>query len=146
MSFAETPEGPAQISELVRSEGPIPVLFRLPKPAMPRPIVSGSPRRRLRSTSLISILTSSVPRDATLDKLLPHPFLRKAVMRLPKFLQPAPKRYSFVLGLDQYGRVVENLQNGEPGCYDQIANAVEYQGALYFGSIGESAVGRYELP
>ena len=52
------------------------------------------------------------PRDETLDKLLPQPFLRKVVMRLPKFLQPAPKRYSFVLGLDLNGQVTDNLQNG----------------------------------
>jgi sugar lactone lactonase YvrE len=85
------------------------------------------------------------PRDATLDKLLPHPFLRKIVYRLPDFLQPSPKRYSFVLGLDSNGRVVENLQNGSPDCYAQIANVVEHQGFLYFGSIGESTVGRFAL-
>jgi sugar lactone lactonase YvrE len=85
------------------------------------------------------------PRDPTLDKLLPHPFLRKVVARLPKFLQPAPKRYSFVLGLDANGRVIENLQDGSPECYAEIANAVERQGSLYFGSIGESTVGRYRL-
>ena len=85
------------------------------------------------------------PRDQALDKLLPHPFLRKMVARLPKFLQPAPKRYSFVLGLDANGRVIENLQDGSPQCYAQIANAVERDGALYFGSIGESTVGRYRL-
>jgi sugar lactone lactonase YvrE len=85
------------------------------------------------------------PRDATLDKLLPHPFLRKILYRLPAFLQPAPKRYSFVLGLDGNGRVVENLQDGSPQCYAQIANVVEHQGFLYFGSIGESALGRYAL-
>lgn len=86
------------------------------------------------------------PRDQTLDRLLPHPFLRKVVMRLPKFLQPAPKRYSFVLGLDLNGQVTDNLQNGSPDCYAQIANAVERGGSLYFGSIGESTVGRYRLP
>ena len=86
------------------------------------------------------------PRDKTLDKLLPEPFLRKVVMRLPKFLQPAPKRYSFVLGLDLNGRVTDNLQNGAPDCYAQIANAVERDGSLYFGSIGESTVGRFRLP
>jgi sugar lactone lactonase YvrE len=85
------------------------------------------------------------PRDATLDKLLPHPFLRKIVYRLPAFLQPAPKRYSFVLGLDANGRVVENLQNGASDCYAQIANVVEHEGSLYFGSIGESTVGRFAL-
>ena len=86
------------------------------------------------------------PRDATLDKLLPHPFLRKAVWRLPPFLRPAPKRYSFVLGLDTNGRVVANLQDGSSGCYAQIANAVEHDGFLYFGSIGESAIGRHRIP
>lgn len=85
------------------------------------------------------------PRDQTLDKLLPHPFLRKVVARLPKFLQPAPKRYGFVLALDPNGGVVENLQDGSLECYAQIANAVERQGFLYFGSIGESALGRYRL-
>lgn len=86
------------------------------------------------------------PRDAALDKLLPHPFLRKAIVRLPKFLQPAPKRYSFVLGLDLDGHIVDNLQNGAPDCYAEIANAVEHDGMLYFGSIGESTIGRHRLP
>ncbi|HUS13175.1 MAG TPA: SMP-30/gluconolactonase/LRE family protein [Pyrinomonadaceae bacterium] len=86
------------------------------------------------------------PRDTGLDKLLPHPTLRKVVARLPKFLQPAPQRYSFVISLDANGRVVDNFQNGSPDCYAEIANAVERNGALYFGSIGESTVGRYRLP
>ncbi len=85
------------------------------------------------------------PRDKALDKLLPHPFLRKVVFRLPRFLQPAPKRYSFVLGLDLNGHVVENLQDGSQQCYARVANAVEHQGTLYLGSIGEGAVGRYRL-
>jgi sugar lactone lactonase YvrE len=86
------------------------------------------------------------PRNALLDKLLPHPFLRKIVYRLPLFLQPAAKHYSFVLGMDTSGRVVENLQDGSPQCYSQIANVVEHQGFLYFGSIGESTLGRFALP
>jgi sugar lactone lactonase YvrE len=90
-------------------------------------------------------LSLVTPRDEVLDKLLPRPFLRKVVARLPKFLQPAPRRYSFVLGLDPNGHVTDNLQNGSPDCYAQIANAVERQGSLYFGSIGEATVGRYKL-
>ncbi len=86
------------------------------------------------------------PRNQLLDKTLPRPFLRKMIMRLPKFLQPAPKRYSFVLGLNSNGQVIDNLQNASPDCYAQIANVVEHNGALYFGSIGESTVGRYRLP
>jgi sugar lactone lactonase YvrE len=86
------------------------------------------------------------PRDNLLDRLLPHPFLRKIVARLPKFIQPAPKRYSFVLGIDPNGRIVENLQDGSKECYAEIANVVERDGVLYFGSIGESAIGRLTLP
>ena len=86
------------------------------------------------------------PRQALFDRtLLPHPLLRKVVARLPKFLQPAPKRYSFVVGLDQSGRIIENLQNGAPDCYAEISNVVEHNGALYFGSIGEDTVGRFVL-
>ena len=85
------------------------------------------------------------PRQPLFDRLLPHPFLRKVVYRLPKSLQPAPQRYSFVLALDPQGRVVENLQNPTSDCYAQIANVIEHNGALYFGSIGEDAVGKFEL-
>jgi len=81
-------------------------------------------------------------RDAALDFLLPHPFLRKIVWRLPSFLQPNIKRYAFALGLDANGKVVQNLQDPSPTCFAQIANVVEHKGKLYFGSIGESAIGR----
>ena len=85
------------------------------------------------------------PRQSLFDKLLPHPFLRKIVYRLPKVLQPAPERYSFVVALNGQGRIVENLQNGSSDCYAQIANVLERDGKLYFGSIGEDTVGRFSL-
>ena len=85
------------------------------------------------------------PRQAVFDRMLPYPTMRKMVARLPKFMQPAPKRYSFVLGLDPQGHVIENLQNGSPDCFSEIANVVEHKGALYLGSIGEDTVGRFPL-
>jgi sugar lactone lactonase YvrE len=91
-------------------------------------------------------LALAAPRDRTLDMLLPHPFLRRTIMRLPKFFQPAPMRYSFVIALDASGHVIQNLQDGSPNCYAQIANVVEHEGTLYFGSIGERAIGRFKLP
>lgn len=91
-------------------------------------------------------LSLVTPRQSLFDRLLPHPFLRKVVFRLPKSLQPAPQHYSFVLALDGQGHVIDNLQNGAPDCYSQIANTVEHNGALYFGSIGEDTIGRFTLP
>ena len=84
-------------------------------------------------------------RDKGLDFLQPHPFLKKVVWRLPNFLQPNIKRYAFALGLDLNGKVVRNLQDPSPQCFTQIANVVEHKGALYFGSIGERAIGRMPL-
>jgi sugar lactone lactonase YvrE len=85
------------------------------------------------------------PRQKLFDWLLPRPFLRKVVYRMPKFMQPKPQRYSFVVAVDQNGKVVNNLQNGAPDCYAQIANVVERAGTLYFGSIGEDTVGKFVL-
>ena len=83
------------------------------------------------------------PRQALFDKLLPHTFLRKIVFRLPKSLQPAPERYSFVVSLDGQGRIIDNLQNGSSDCYAQISNVLEHNTHLYFGSIGEDTIGRF---
>jgi sugar lactone lactonase YvrE len=85
-------------------------------------------------------------RDGALDSILPHPFMRKMVWRLPSFMQPNIKRYAFALALDGNGKVVQNLQDPSPECFAQIANVVEHKGMLYFGSIGEHAIGRMPLP
>lgn len=90
-------------------------------------------------------LALATPRDAFLDGLLPLPGLRKVLARLPRFLQPGPKRYSFVLGLDGTGKVLHNLQD-PAGPYAPITSAHEYDGKLYFGSILEPAVGRIAVP
>jgi len=85
-------------------------------------------------------------RDTALDSILPHPFMRKVVWRMPSFMQPNIKRYAFALALDANGKVVQNLQDPSPQCFAQIANVVEHKGMLYFGSIGEHAIGRMPLP
>lgn len=90
-------------------------------------------------------LALASPRDPLLDALLPYPALRKVIYRLPTFLQPGPKRYSFVLGLDSQGEIVHNLQD-PGGRYAPITSVLEHEGMLYFGSILEHAFGRYPAP
>jgi sugar lactone lactonase YvrE len=86
------------------------------------------------------------PRNHLLDRLMPRPFMRKMVLRLPEALQPAPERYGFVLKLDTSGRVVQNLQDPKGLYFAQISSALEHEGKLYLGSIGEDAIGRLPLP
>ncbi len=84
------------------------------------------------------------PRDAMLDRLMPYPFLRKMLLRLPEVFTPGPVRYGFVLGLDESGRVVQNLQDPKGG-FAPISSAVQHGGVLYLGSLLEPAVGRVPL-
>ena len=83
-------------------------------------------------------------RNAALDALLPKPFLRKMVYRLPESVQPQQERYGLVLGFDIQGKLVYNLQ--EPtGRVAVITSVQEEEGFLYLGSLSEPVIGRYEL-
>jgi hypothetical protein len=81
-----------------------------------------------------------------LDALLPHPFWRKALARLPRFALPAPKRAGLVLALDASGRVVSSLADPTGARYANVTNVVERDGWLYLGSLVEPAIGRVRAP
>lgn len=86
------------------------------------------------------------PRNALIDRLGPRPFARKVVTRLPSFVQPAPERYGFVLGLDAEGRVVHNLQNPSGKPFAVITSVEQVGGMLYLGSLTEPALARIAAP
>lgn len=86
------------------------------------------------------------PRSADLDALLPRPFLRKMVFRLPEWLQPAPAQDSLVLGLDLQAQVTANLQYRGEDAYAPITSVREHEGWLYLGSLSADAIGRIRLP
>jgi len=79
-------------------------------------------------------------RNSLLDWIMPRPFVRKVILRLPEFFQPAPERFAFVLGLNEQGEVVYNLQ-GPSGKYAQVTSVQEFDGKLYLGSLLENGVG-----
>lgn len=85
-------------------------------------------------------------RGPGIEALFPYPFLRKIIVRLPQFLQPATQPYSFVLGLDMEGRVVHNLQDLSSESYHFVTSAQEHQGMLYLGSVDENAIVRLPVP
>jgi sugar lactone lactonase YvrE len=91
-------------------------------------------------------LAISAPRDRLLDTLLPHPFLRKILARLPRFALPAPKRQGLVLGLDAGAHIVQNLQDPTGSRFANVTNVVERDGWLYLGSLSERAMGRVRVP
>lgn len=90
-------------------------------------------------------LALASPRNKTLDDLLPKPFWRKVLIRLPEFLLPKPEDYGFALGLNEQGEVIYNLQSSD-GTFGQVTNVIEYKGKLYFGSLHEEMIAILDKP
>lgn len=74
------------------------------------------------------------PRDKALEMLMLYPRIRKMVANLPGFLQPKPKKYGMVLGIDENGKVLHNLQDPK-GKFTPITSVEEVDGVLYLGNL-----------
>jgi len=85
-------------------------------------------------------------RSQALDDLMPTPFWRKLVMRLPEAMRgPLIVPYGWVVAANEAGEVIANLQDPN-GNYGTITSVNERGGFLYLGSLTESAVGRIPAP
>ena len=85
-------------------------------------------------------------RKKIIDTLANKPFLRKVIMRLPTSLQPAPERYGFVIGLNEDGQIVYNLQDSSKTSFSPITSVEEYNGDLYLGSLSYKGFARVKVP
>ena len=86
------------------------------------------------------------PRNTLIDRFAPSPLIRKMLLRLPKFMLPAPEHYAFVLGIDSNGNLLYNLQDPSPDSYSPITSVEENEGMLYLGSLTYDAIGRIKAP
>jgi sugar lactone lactonase YvrE len=102
--------------------------------------ITASPRGGLYWVALFS------PRLGTVDKLSGWPRLRKAAMRLPQALRPKPIKKAFVVGLDDTGKIVHDLQADGPDAYAPITSAVEHAGTLYLGSLQHAGIATLPVP
>lgn len=82
------------------------------------------------------------PRTAALDALLPRPFLRKVVWRLPRWVQPDPRAHGMAFGLDLDGNIVTNLQDPGETAFAPVTSVRESNGYLYFGSLSAPSLAR----
>lgn len=76
------------------------------------------------------------PRQAVVDMLMPRPWLRQVTHRLPDPLKPKPVRHGMVLGFDETGAVMHNLQD-QTGSVAITTSARWYGGSLYIGTLTE---------
>lgn len=86
------------------------------------------------------------PRSAALDDLATKPvWLKKLALRLPQFLQPAAAHKAWVLGLDENGKVIANLQHDSKDAYGPITSVREHGAWLIFGSLTADSLARLPL-
>ena len=76
----------------------------------------------------------AAPRKAIVDRLANKPFLRKAVMRLPKILRPAAALSSHVIAFDSDGVVLMNMQDPEAR-YPTLTGVLETRDYLYLTTL-----------
>ncbi len=85
-------------------------------------------------------------RNRLVDLLAPKaPILRKAAWALPDALQPSPAAMALVVGFDDDGRVVHNLQSHGDDAFTVATGMREHDGHLYVGSLVSGAILRYPL-
>lgn len=86
------------------------------------------------------------PRTAALDDLASKPvWMKKLALRLPKFVQPAAAHKAWVLGLDENGKVIANLQHDSKDAYGPITSVREHGPWLIFGSLTADSLARLPL-
>lgn len=86
------------------------------------------------------------PRNALMDKLSDHPFLRRIIMRLPEAMKPAPTRYGAILRIDAAGNVLETLQD-PAGNYALTTGAITLpDGRIAVTSLTEPHLGLLQTP
>jgi sugar lactone lactonase YvrE len=86
------------------------------------------------------------PRNALLDRLHPHPKLKRVLLGLPDAVRPGPRAYGYVLAVDEAGAVLHTLQDPSGQQVAFATNAVEHQGHLYLGSLERDWVAAVRVP
>jgi sugar lactone lactonase YvrE len=80
------------------------------------------------------------PRNPAADSLADKPFLRKVLLRLPRFLLPLGPSYGHVFAIDEDGQVTEDLQDPS-GAYPETTGATETADRLYIHSLHAHGIG-----
>lgn len=85
------------------------------------------------------------PRKADADFILPHPWLKAQLAKLPRPLLPKPTPYGLVLALDENGKVLRSLHDTSGQHLRMITSAKPVGDYLYFGSLENDRIGRLQV-
>ncbi len=81
----------------------------------------------------------AAPRKAIVDRLSDKPWLRKVIMRLPKFIQPEADVSSHVIAFNEHGEILMNMH--DPAArFPILTGVLETQTNLYLTTLYGSAL------
>ena len=84
------------------------------------------------------------PRQAIVDLMNPKPWMRKLAFRMPDALKPKPLRHGIILGYDNEGTLIHNLQDST-GTVAITTSARFSDGRLFIGSLADPHVAVHTL-
>jgi sugar lactone lactonase YvrE len=85
-------------------------------------------------------------RNPMLDRIHSSAILKRLLGKLPEGVWGRSRPYGYVVGLDEQGRVVADLQDPTGMRLKEITSAVEHDGYLYFGTLHGRIIGRLQAP
>lgn len=85
-------------------------------------------------------------RQPIIEKLSPHPFIRKIMLRLPESFLPSPKINSCILAFAENGELVFNLQAKPGTAFGKITDINEQNGFLFLGTFDGQGFGKIKSP
>lgn len=80
------------------------------------------------------------PRNPAADSLAEKPFMRKVLLRLPRFMLPLGESYGHVFAFDEDGHVTIDLQDPS-GAYPETTGVTETADRLYIHSLHAQKIG-----
>lgn len=81
------------------------------------------------------------PRNALLDALSARPFLRKAIVRIPRALRPQAADYGHVFAMSGDGQVINDRQDPR-GAFPRMTDVLETERYLFIGSLQGKTLAR----
>lgn len=85
-------------------------------------------------------------RNSRADALHPRPFVKRQMVKLPRFLWPKPAPYGWVIQTDESGNILRSFQDPGGEVIPQVTSAEEHDGWLYLGNLNLDFVARLRLP
>ncbi|MEM7735944.1 MAG: SMP-30/gluconolactonase/LRE family protein, partial [Deinococcota bacterium] len=87
----------------------------------------------------------STRRNAAMDSIHPHPWLKKLVFSLPMWLQPEQERYGVILNISATGEVIDTYFDPTGDRVPETSSVTEYDGTLLIGGDMTQQIAQYRF-